>query len=628
MSLFSVIVDIAARTASIEHGVKKSGELLEGFAEQAKKVGETLKGALEFAGIAASIGEAVHMFDEFTEHAEQMKLTAEQTGLAVEQFSRLEFAAKQTGVASEQLSAGLKIFARYATEAAGGSSTYVETFKAIGVSVKDASGNMRPMSDLLSEVADKFATYQDGTAKAALAQQLFGRAGAELIPLLDQGSKGIKEYGATFDKLGGTITKTTAEDAEKFRMKMNEVHALITGVGQTIMTDMLPALTDLMGSFTNAGVGARSFGDSLSPVTFILKEIIQWSYVAVHTFEDVGDALGGLSAVIAAAVTGHFSRAKEIWDDWQQHSQQAEQTGNEFLKKLWSDAGDSLDKLGDKADATSKKMNAPIVQLGGKKKAPKTTEDLLGAQLDSFSQSIDSKLASFNSSIAANNGRIIQANFDAWRKSRDATLQLMDQGSKQMTTFADQAARNIQSSFAKFLFDPFHGGMKGMLVSFIDTIRQMLAQAAASQILKALFGNTGAGGNGSSGLGGIFGNLLSGMGGGGSGASGTTGSMLGSIFSGISGAFAGGGYANSGSSYLVGERGPEIFTPGAGGYVTPNGQGAGMSYNPTFHIDARGADADRIMTVLPPVMQQMIAQSKYDLLQAFRRSGLPAPLRA
>lgn len=54
------------------------------------------------------------------------------------------------------------------------------------------------------------------------------------------------------------------------------------------------------------------------------------------------------------------------------------------------------------------------------------------------------------------------------------------------------------------------------------------------------------------------------------------------------GARAGGGPVASGTSYLVGENGPEIFSPSASGTIIPNGGGGGA---PTINIDARGADA-------------------------------------
>lgn len=61
----------------------------------------------------------------------------------------------------------------------------------MGIKVQDANGNLKSSDQLLKEVAGKFAGYQDGAAKAALAQELFGRSGAELMPLLNAGAEGI-----------------------------------------------------------------------------------------------------------------------------------------------------------------------------------------------------------------------------------------------------------------------------------------------------------------------------------------------------------------------------------------------------------------------------------------------------
>ena len=107
-----------------------------------------------------------------------------------------------------------------------------------------------------------------------------------------------------------------------------------------------------------------------------------------------------------------------------------------------------------------------------------------------------------------------------------------------LETFAEQGARNIQDSFAQFLFDPLDAGLKGFLVSFINTIRQAAAQLAASSLLKVIAG--GLSGSGSSLLRTIGGAIAGGFGGGaGAGISGGAGSsLLGS--GGIGGAYVGG----------------------------------------------------------------------------------------
>lgn len=136
--------------------------------------------------------------------------------------------------------------------------------------------------------------------------------------------------------------------------------------------------------------------------------------------------------------------------------------------------------------------------------------------------------------------------------------QKMAQGVKssydQMSQFAIQAARNMQDAFANFLFDPFQGGLKGMLTSFVNILRQMAAQAAASAIFTAI---------------------------GQAATAGKLGSMAASLAGMFGGARASGGPVNAGTPYLVGERGPEIVVPRAAGTVIPNHGigGGGTTFN-------------------------------------------------
>ena len=115
----------------------------------------------------------------------------------------------------------------------------------------------------------------------------------------------------------------------------------------------------------------------------------------------------------------------------------------------------------------------------------------------------------------------------------------------QMAEYAKQAGRNIQDAFAQFLFDPFKDGLGGMLDGFQIMLRRMAAEAIAANVLNAV-GNWGKTGGGA---GSFFGNIAS------------------SIFG---GAKAIGGPVSGGTTYLVGERGPELFTPSSSGNITPS----------------------------------------------------------
>ncbi len=123
----------------------------------------------------------------------------------------------------------------------------------------------------------------------------------------------------------------------------------------------------------------------------------------------------------------------------------------------------------------------------------------------------------------------------------------------QMSTFADQAARNMQDAFADFLFDPFSEGLGGMVQSFAKTLQRMAAQAAASQIFK------------------MIGNWANSY----SGAGSSWINAIGSAIGGSAGGRAGGGPVAGGSMYRVGEGGrPELFDQGGKTYLIPGDAGS------------------------------------------------------
>lgn len=136
---------------------------------------------------------------------------------------------------------------------------------------------------------------------------------------------------------------------------------------------------------------------------------------------------------------------------------------------------------------------------------------------------------------------------EAVRERMDGIGEQAAEAQSAMTTFAEQAGRNIQDAFADFLFNPFEGGMKGMVRGFADALRRMAAEAIAARLANNLL-ELGTSLSGGGGVMGFIGSALTGLFGGGKAA---------------------GGPVSAGTTYLVGERGPELLTMRSAGYVTP-----------------------------------------------------------
>jgi muramidase (phage lysozyme) len=132
-------------------------------------------------------------------------------------------------------------------------------------------------------------------------------------------------------------------------------------------------------------------------------------------------------------------------------------------------------------------------------------------------------------------------------------------------------AGDFKSNLQGALMNPFSKkSWAGAGMGFLQDIQGRAAADLSSMLTGALFGKRGEDGKLSGGLlSGLFGSLFGG--GGKQGGGGFLSGLLGSLFGGFRAA---GGPVSPGRLYMVGENGPELFAPGAGGHVIPNG-GAG-----------------------------------------------------
>lgn len=190
----------------------------------------------------------------------------------------------------------------------------------------------------------------------------------------------------------------------------------------------------------------------------------------------------------------------------------------------------------------------------------------------------------------------------------DAITGKAQESTDHMSEFSIQAARNMQTAFADFLFDPFQNGLDGMLDGFLTTIRRMAANEASSQLMEGLFGKSGGGDSGGL-LGPLFGAVksgLMGMFGGGLNADidGLIGNSAlfanGGIMTGAGPVplrkYAGGGIANSPQLAMFGEGStPEAYVPLPDGRRIPVAMenGGGKQVNITLNIQTPNADSFR-----------------------------------
>ena len=190
-------------------------------------------------GMVAFIKSAINTADEMGEMAQAI-------GVPVESLSTLAYAAKMSGSDIEGLRVALGRFSRNLSDTVKGTGEAKDAFKVMNIDIKESNGSIRSTEDLLKEIADRFKGMEDGATKTALAMQLFGKSGAELIPMLNRGSAEISQLQQRARELGLEIDTETSEAAGRFNDELDDLQFAAKGLGMDIAQILVPRLTELV----------------------------------------------------------------------------------------------------------------------------------------------------------------------------------------------------------------------------------------------------------------------------------------------------------------------------------------------------------------------------------------------
>ena len=271
--------------------------LLMGFAAPLAALGGILGGG-------ALLRNAVHATADL---GDELAKASQKAGVSVEALSGLRHAAKLADVEFESLVGGLAKLAKTMQDSLfTPTSISRAAFKALGIDVQTASGALKDTDVVLEEVAEKFHGMRDGAGKTALAMNLFGKSGAELIPLLNEGKEGIAKLRAEAERLGITMTTEQAQAAEEYKDNLERVDTALLGIKMRIGNELIPALSqlneDLVAFGPSIGSGISDAFNGLYQVILGGREQVEKAIVAVGAMWDLASerAKLGLQSLKAA----------------------------------------------------------------------------------------------------------------------------------------------------------------------------------------------------------------------------------------------------------------------------------------------------------------------------------------
>ncbi|MFN8702651.1 MAG: hypothetical protein ACK5XB_19450 [Rhodospirillales bacterium] len=208
-------------------------------------------------------------------YSEQILMLSEKTGIATDTFQQLAFAAEQSSVGPEAFADSMKFLNRNIASALTGSAEAEEAFRSAGISIRDSSGNVKTADAIFLELSEAFKGSTNAAAKTQIAMALLGRAGSDMIPLLNSGSGSIKELMEKAAKLGLVLDEKTIKAAEAFGDKLSQLWQVVKMTGIAIGGALIPYVEPLVDRFIELSA-------ALSPI--VTAKIAAW-------FESLGDVV-------------------------------------------------------------------------------------------------------------------------------------------------------------------------------------------------------------------------------------------------------------------------------------------------------------------------------------------------
>ena len=309
-NLGTLTVDLVAKVGGFERGMGQAERTAKKRAAEiektAKRIGLAVGAAFSAAGAIAAAG-----IKRAIDAADAIDNMSQRTGISVEALSRLEVAAKLSDTSIESLQKAIVKLSQAQLEAQKGTADQVALFEAFGLGIEDLNSMSPDM--VLKKVADGFQNIEDPGQKAALAMRLFGKAGVELIPLLNEGSEGLEKFDDLSDQLGNTLSKETAVAAAEFNDKIDILQIGLDGVFRKAAGDLLPTLNALAEKFNDPafrdGIAAIVTG-AATAVIKLVELASALGNVAKFAGEEVAARLGNTVATDTARVEDRINRLK------------------------------------------------------------------------------------------------------------------------------------------------------------------------------------------------------------------------------------------------------------------------------------------------------------------------------
>ena len=360
---------VAAKTVGAA-SIKRLGNSMQGVQGRVKNLRMAMSGlnkAFATLGLILSAGAFVRMLKGSIDAADAFGKLEIQTGIAANTLQAYVNAGKLAGVEQATIEKGLRRLAQSMREADQGVATYKDAFDDLGISLRDTDGNLKTNEQILGEISDAFTKMEDGVTKTAIAMEIFGRSGASMVNLLNNGKASLEEF--NFE-----VSENFAQNAEYFNDQLTMIGFKAEGFSKQLTDSLLPSLNNLAEMFRNINTEGKDLEILFKGLELTIETLAATVFTMYKGFESVGLYLIAIFETLNKLSRGDFKGAGERIQ--------------KYFVDTWKDAKNSLETY----DRIYNGVSQASEEYG--KKTEDSLEKTFGqeaiAKIDTFKESIKS----------------------------------------------------------------------------------------------------------------------------------------------------------------------------------------------------------------------------------------------
>ena len=304
--LGGILIKLSVNSGEFVKELNDIEKKMQGFKELGEKLQKT--GLVISAMGASVVGSFGLMFKSFADNADALSKMSQKTGIAVESLQELKYAADLSGTSIDSVLVGVRYLSKAVTEARDGNQQYLDSFKNLKINIEELQG-LNP-EEQFYKIAGAIADIKNPTERTARAIEFFGRSGTELLPMLKNGSDGLKQMAEEFRKYGVAIDEGTAQAAEEFNDTLDRIKTSFSGLFGIISAQMLPIMQSLAYTISDTVVDIKNFVSENRQLVTTATKIVVVIGTLTLAFGGLLTAVGTLLALmplIASSIAIIFS---------------------------------------------------------------------------------------------------------------------------------------------------------------------------------------------------------------------------------------------------------------------------------------------------------------------------------